>query len=412
MLQTNSKKVNKGDIFVALKGINDDGHNYINEAISRGASKIIDTNGEEYIDNYINNNYVDISIIGVTGTNGKTTTCYLLYQLLNKLNIKCAYIGTIGYIVDDIKEELDNTTPSKIDTYNLLNKSKKLGCKYVVMEISSQALDQDRVNFIKLDYIIYTNITRDHLDYHKTMNNYIKSKLKILDLLKDNGVIIVNNDDKYSNLFKVNNYKTYGIINNSDYMLDDYKYNLIGEFNKYNLLASISVLYNMGYTYNDLYNIVSTLKEPKGRMEVVEYNSNKIIIDYAHTPDALENVLNTVNNIKHNRIITIIGCGGNRDKGKRNIMGNISTKLSDYVIFTSDNPRYEEELEIINDIIKTLDIDNYEIESNREKAIKKGIQLLSNNDILMVLGKGHENYQIIKNNKLFFDDKQVILDNI
>jgi len=412
MLQTNSKKVKKGDIFIALKGINDDGHNYINEAISNGASKVIDTNGEYYIDKYIKNNYIDINIIGVTGTNGKTTTCYLLYQLLNKLDIKCAYIGTIGYIVDDIYEELENTTPSKLDTYYLLKRSKELKCKYVVMEISSQALEQDRVNFIKLNYIIYTNITRDHLDYHKTMNNYINSKLKIFNLLNDNGLAIINNDDKYSNLFKINNYKTYGIINESDYMLDNYKYNLIGEFNKYNLLAAISVLYNMGYKYNDLYNIVSTLKEPKGRMDLIKYNSNKIIVDYAHTPDALKNVLNTVNNIEHNNIITIVGCGGNRDKGKRKIMGNISTKLSDYVIFTSDNPRNEKELDIINDMVVELDTDNYEIESNREKAIKRGIQLLSNNDILMVLGKGHENYQIIKNKKIFFDDKQVIIDNI
>ena len=412
MLQTNSKKIKPGDIFVALKGINYDGHKFIDEAISRGAKEVIVDNGIDYINKYIKDNYIDINIIGVTGTNGKTTTCYLIYQLLNKIGIKCAYIGTIGYIVDNIHEELNNTTPSKLDTYYLLKRSKELDCKYVVMEISSQALEQDRVDFIKLDYIIYTNITRDHLDYHKTMNNYIKAKLKIFNLLKDNGVALINNDDKYSNLFKINNYKTYGIINKSDYMLDNYKYNLIGEFNKYNLLASISVLYNMGYTYNDLYNIVSTLKEPKGRMDLIEYNNNKIIVDYAHTPDALENVLNTVKNIKHNKIITIIGCGGNRDKGKRKIMGKLSTRLSDYVIFTSDNPRYEDELDIINDMISELDIDNYEIESNREKAIKRGIQLLSNNDILMVLGKGHENYQIIKNKKIFFDDKQVILDNI
>ena len=412
MLQTNSKKVNKGDIFVALKGINDDGHNYINEAIANGASKIIDSNGNEYIDSYINNNYIDINIIGVTGTNGKTTTCYLLYQLLNKLNIKCAYIGTIGYIVDDLYEELDNTTPSKLDTYYLLKRSKELGCKYVVIEISSQALEQDRVSFLKLDYIVYTNITRDHLDYHKTIKNYINAKLKILDLLKEAGLVIINNDDKYSKLFKIKNYKTYGLINNSDYMLDNYKYNLIGKFNKYNLLAALSILYDMGYTYNDLYDLVSALKEPKGRMDLIEYKNNKIIIDYAHTPDAVKNVLTTINNIEHNKIITIIGCGGNRDKGKRSMIGSISTKLSDYVIFTSDNPRDEDELKIINDMIKRLDIDNYEIESNRKKAIKKGIQLLSNNDILMVLGKGHENYQIIKNKKIFFDDKQVVLDNI
>ena len=420
MLQSNSKKINKGDTFIALRGINDDGHNYVEDAIKRGASKVIVEKGEysvetekvedtlNYLNRYINDNNIDIKIIGVTGTNGKTTTCYLIYQLLNKLNIKCSYIGTLGYIVDDKIEQLDNTTPSKIDTYNLLKKSEYLNCKYVVMEISSQALDQDRIDFIRLDYIIYTNLTRDHLDYHKSFGKYIKAKQKIFNLLKDTGISLINNDDEYSELFKVGKYKTYGIKNDSDYKLDNYKNNLIGEFNKYNLLASISLLYEMGYTYNDLYNIVVDLKEPNGRMNVVEYKNNKIIIDYAHTPDAVENVLNTVNSINHNRIITIIGCGGNRDKGKRPIMGSISTKLSDYVIFTSDNPRYEDELEIIKDITFNIDSTNYEVEIDRKAAIMKGIKKLNSNDILMILGKGHEDYQIIKDKKIHFDDKEIV----
>ena len=431
MLHSNSKKINKGDTFIALKGINDDGHNYIEDAISRGAIKVIaeygnysvdtiivdDTN--EYLDNYIKDNYVDINIIGVTGTNGKTTTCYLVYQLLNELGLSCAYIGTLGYIYKDINIELDNTTPSKLELYNLLVKSKYLGCNYVVMEISSQALDQDRVNFIKLKYIIYTNITRDHLDYHKTLSNYIDSKLKIFNLLDINGISLINNDDKYSNKFKLYNYKTYG-YKDSDYTIDKYnningnKYtiNLIGKHNMYNVLASISLLYEMGYTYNELKNIVPNLKAPSGRMEVINYNTNKIIIDYAHTPDAVENVLKSIKEITTGCIITIIGCGGNRDKGKRKMMGEIATKMSTYVIFTSDNPRFENPLDILNDITVNLDKNNYEIEVNRENAIKKGIQLLTNNDILMVLGKGHEKYQIIGDTKIPFDDKQIVLNTI
>lgn len=430
MLQSNSKKINKGDTFIALKGINDDGHNYILDAIKRGATKVIVERGNysvdtilvddttKYLDNYIKDNYIDINIIGVTGTNGKTTTCYLVYQLLNKLGLSCAYIGTLGYIYNDINISLDNTTPSKIELYNLLFKSKELGCKYVVMEVSSQALDQDRINFVKLKYAIYTNITRDHLDYHKTFDNYINAKKKILELLDTNGIILINNDDRYCNNFKLGNYKTYG-YKDSDYTIDNnyingnkYIINLVGKHNIYNVLASISLLYEMGYTYEELYSLIPELKAPSGRMEVIYYKTNKIIIDYAHTPDAVENVLKTVEKITTGCIITIIGCGGNRDKGKRKIMGEISTNLSTYVIFTSDNPRFENPMDILDDITVNLDKNNYEIEANRENAIKKGIQLLTNNDILMVLGKGHEKYQIIGDRKMPFDDKQIVLDNI
>ena len=430
MLQSNSKKINKGDTFIALKGINDDGHNYILDAIKRGATKVIVERGNysvdtilvddttKYLDNYIKDNYIDINIIGVTGTNGKTTTCYLVYQLLNKLGLSCAYIGTLGYIYNDINISLDNTTPSKIELYNLLSKSKELGCKYVVMEVSSQALDQDRINFIKLKYAIYTNITRDHLDYHKTLSNYINAKKKILELLDTNGIILINNDDKYCNKFKLGKYKTYG-YKNSDYTIDNncingnkYIINLVGKHNIYNVLASISLLYEMGYTYEELYSLIPELKAPSGRMEVIDYKDNKIIIDYAHTPDAVENVLKSVGKITTGCIITIIGCGGNRDKGKRKMMGEISTNLSTYVIFTSDNPRFENPMDILDDITVNLDKNNYEIEVNRENAIKKGIQLLSNNDILMLLGKGHEKYQIIGDTKIPFDDKKIVFENI
>ena len=425
MLQSDSRKIKNGDTFVALKGYNEDGHNYIEDAIKNGASKIICEHGKydietiivndtkEYLDNYLKDNYIDINIIGVTGTNGKTTTCYLIYQMLNKLNIKCAYIGTLGYILNDKVVELDNTTPGSLELYYLLKTSKDNSCKYVVMEISSQALDQNRVNFIKLDYAIFTNLTRDHLDYHKTIDEYISAKQKMFYLLKDNGVSFINNDDKYCDKFKIKNYKTYG-FNNCDYTINEGEYDipLIGNYNKYNLLAALSVMYELGYSKNDLFDVVANLKEPSGRMEVINYGSNKIIIDYAHTPDAVENVLKSVKKITMGRIITIIGCGGNRDKGKRKTMGEIATNLSIYVIFTSDNPRYEDPNMILNDITKNLDKKNYEILSNRENAIKRGIQLLDNNDILMVLGKGHEKYQIINGVKIPFDDKKVVLDNI
>lgn len=431
MLQSDSRKVKEGDTFIALKGYNEDGHKYIGDAIKKGAKKVIVEHGiysvptlivdstNDYLDKYLKINNVNIKIIGVTGTNGKTTTCYLIYQLLNKLGIRCAYIGTLGYIVDEELKTLSNTTPGKLELYYLLKDSLNHGCEYVVMEISSQALDQDRVNFLELDYAVFTNLTRDHLDYHKTLDNYIDAKKKMFFLLKDDGISLINNDDEYCDKFKIKNYKTYGFTN-SDYTIndDDYingkKYNipLLGHFNKYNILAALSVLFEMGYNYDNLYDLVGNLKEPSGRMEVINYGTNKIIVDYAHTPDAMINIISASRELIPKRIITIIGCGGNRDKGKRKMMGMIATDYSDYVIFTSDNPRFEEPNAILQDITISLDKNNYEIESNRENAIKRGIQLLTNNDILLVLGKGHEKYQIVKDVKIPFDDRKIILENI
>ncbi len=431
MLQTDSRKINVGDTFIAVKGSTEDGHKYIEDAIKRGAKNIVAEYGNysiptlivdnttEYLDKYLKINSVDIKVIGVTGTNGKTTTCYILYQLLNKLGIKCAYIGTLGYIVDDKVEQLENTTPGKLELYYLFKRSLEYGCEYVVMEISSQALDQNRVSNIELDYAIFTNLTRDHLDYHKTIDKYIEAKQKMFYLLKEDGISLINNDDEYSNKFKIGKYKTYG-FHESDYVINDdgyingnkYDIPLLGDFNKYNLLGAISVLYEMGYNYDNLYKLVNQLKEPSGRMETVNYGTNRIIIDYAHTPDAMENVIKTAQKFTVGRIITIIGCGGNRDKGKRKMMAEIATDMSSYVIFTSDNPRFENPLDILDEMTNSLDKNNYEIESNRENAIKKGIQLLDNNDILLLLGKGHEKYQIINDTKIPFDDKEIVLKNI
>ncbi len=431
MLQSDSRKVKDGDTFIALKGYKEDGHKYILDAINNGAKKVIAKRGKyavetlivddtnEYLHKYFKINKIDIKLIGVTGTNGKTTTCYLLYQLLNGLGCKCAYIGTIGYIVDDVVTPLDNTTPGSLELYNLLEDSYNHNCEYVVMEVSSQALDQKRVDYLEFDAAIFTNLTRDHLDYHKTLENYIEAKRKLFYLLKDDGISLINNDDPYAANFKIKNYKTYGFTD-SDYTIDDenvinshpYNIPLIGKYNKYNTLAAISLLYELGYQYDDIKELVQNLKEPSGRMEVINYKTNKIIIDYAHTPDALQNVINTSLELTDGHVYVIIGCGGNRDKGKRKMMGLIATDMAYYTIFTSDNPRDEDPLDIIKDMTSNLDKDNYQIEVNRENAIKKGIQLLNNNDILLVLGKGHEKYQIIGNERLPFDDKQIVLDNI
>jgi len=438
MIKDDSRKVLKGDTFIALKKVND-GHDYVKDAIKNGASRVIVERGlydvetvivndtHKYLVDYLKLNYYDkikdLKLIGMTGTNGKTTTCYLLYQALNKAGFKTAYIGTIGFYMDNKIKDLNNTTPDILEMYELLLECVDNNIEYVVMEASSQALDMHRLDGLEFTYGIFSNLTQDHLDYHKNMDNYIKAKQILFENVKEKT--FVNIDDEYYKYFIKDNSITYG-FNDSDYILNyydinikntffkvnglSYKTNLIGKHNLYNILAVIAVLSELNI--NDIENIVSSLMSPPGRMDVIRKDSNLIIIDYAHTPDAVLNVINSLKEIKHNNIITIIGCGGNRDKTKRPIMSKIACSNSDYVILTSDNPRLEDPNSIIEDMLQNLDNKNYEIVVNREKAIIKGIQTLEKNDILLVLGKGHETYQIIGNTKYNFDDKKIVLDNI
>ena len=445
-IKVDSKKVKEGDIFVAIKGINNDGHDYIEEAINNGATKVVvehglysvDTlvvkNTHDYLVNYLKEKYYekikDLKLIGITGTNGKTTSCYLLWQALNKLKVKTAYIGTIGFYIDDKVRELNNTTPDILDLYEMFIESVNNNCQYVVMEVSSHSLSFDRVGGLLFDYAIFTNLTQDHLDYHKNMESYAFAKQKLFKNIKEDGFAIVNVDDESNKYYLLNENKniTYG-QNNSDYQIIDFKDNmngsvfklknseaiieynteLLGKYNIYNLINTIIVLNNEQFKLEDIKKVVSELKEPPGRLEKIRLPLGMVIIDYAHTPDAVEKVIKAIKEVCKGSVYTIVGCGGNRDKKKRPLMGTISTELSDYVIFTSDNPRNEEPMNIINDIVQNLDNKNYEIEENREKAIFKGIQKLSKNDILLVLGKGHEDYQIIGNNKIHFSDKEIVL---
>ena len=430
MLQIDSRKVKDGDTFIALKGVNNDGHDFILDAISNGADKIIAEHGLYSVDTYIVKdtfeylkNYlkeIDLSslkLIGITGTNGKTTSCYLLYHLLNEIGVKTAYIGTLGFYLEEKVKDLKNTTPSIIDIYEMLNECILNKYQYVVMEVSSHALEQDRAVGLNFEYGVFTNLTQDHLDYHKTMENYALSKQK---LMTKSVKTIVNIDDEYKDYFLLENSITYGFAK-SNYQIKEYetnmdgttfkindktyKTNLIGKHNIYNILISIIVL-------EDLKKEIPSLEKlpfPKGRMEIIEYETNKIIIDYAHTPDAVRNIVTAIKELKPNNIYTIIGCGGDRDATKRPIMASIATTYSDYVIFTSDNPRHEDPLLILDDMIKDLENENYEVVINRQEAIQKGIQKLEKNDILLVLGKGHENYQIIGDEYYHFDDSEEVL---
>ncbi|MCI8445944.1 MAG: UDP-N-acetylmuramoyl-L-alanyl-D-glutamate--2,6-diaminopimelate ligase, partial [Bacilli bacterium] len=442
-IKTDSRKVKKGDTFVALKTLNNDGHEYVEEAILNGAETVVVEHGlysvntlvvndtKTYLIHILKERYYDqikhLKLIGMTGTNGKTTTCYLIYEALCKLNKKVAYIGTIGFYANGDKiKELNNTTPEINEMYEMLLYCTENNIEYVVMEVSSHALSMRRVEGLEFDYAIFSNLTKDHLDYHLDMKSYALAKQKLFSMLKENGKAIVNVDDDYKNYFllKENNNITYGFLE-SDYQIIDYNIHtsgskfkikvkqeielespLLGKHNVYNILVMTIVLLNEGFMIEQVKSLMLELKAPTGRMDTIIYNTNRIIIDYAHTPDAVKNVINAVKELNPNHIYTIIGCGGNRDKTKRPEMAKIATDLSDYAIFTSDNPRLEDPNDIIDDMIKNLQNTNYETIVNRKNAIIKGIQKLENNDILLVLGKGHETYQIIGKEKLEFDDKQ------
>ena len=292
------------------------------------------------------------------------------------------------------------------------------------MEVSSQGLYYDRVKYLEFDYAVFTNLTQDHLDFHKTMDEYLKCKMKLFKNLKDTGVSIINKDDKYYKYFITDNCITYGVcgdykISDIDYDIKgssfkinniDYDCKLIGSYNIYNMCVVIIMLELLNIDGSKIYNVVSSINSAPGRMEKFIYNDSIIVIDYAHTPDAVEKVLQVFKD--KGRVITVIGCGGNRDSSKRKYMGKIALVNSDYVIYTADNPRYEDSGDIIIDMIQLLDTFNYEIEINRKKAIIKGIQMLKKGDILLVLGKGHEDYQEINGIKYPFSDSCVINDYI
>ena len=445
--ETDSRKIKPGQTFVAIKGFTVDGHTFIDKAIENGATKIIveeDVTAsvpiikvestKEFLKNELVNKYSgylkDLNIIGVTGTNGKTTTCYLTYQMLNKLGIKTAYIGTIGFYYGDYKRELPNTTPEILTVYNMLYEAKENGCTHVVMEVSSHSLEEERIAGLSFITTAFTNLTQDHLDFHKTMENYLNAKLKIFNYLVPNGTMIVNNDDEYSSYFIKDNVNTITLgykddsnikINEAHYTPVDtiinfdingtnkiIKTNLTSKFNVYNYLTCYAILKSLNINDDDIESITKEVYPPKGRCEIIKANHGFAVIDYAHTPDAVEKVINSFIELKKNKIITIVGCGGDRDPLKRPIMGDIACKLSDHVIFTNDNPRTEDPKNIMNDITKDLKYDNFEIIFDRKEAIYKGISSMQKDDILLILGKGHEDYQIIGHEKIHFDDCETV----
>ncbi|HHX32603.1 MAG TPA: UDP-N-acetylmuramoyl-L-alanyl-D-glutamate--2,6-diaminopimelate ligase, partial [Mollicutes bacterium] len=421
--ETDSRLVTKGKTFVAIKGYTVDGHDYINQAIENGATFIISEKDlditvpylkvkdtEKYIEQKLeeeySSNFKDLKIIGVTGTNGKTTTCYLIYQMLKELNKKAAYIGTIGFYLNDEIRELPNTTPDILSLYKLIMEAKEKEVEYIIMEVSSHALSLSRIAGINFDVAAFTNLSQDHLDFHKDMIDYLNAKKLIINHLKQKGTLIVNLDEETSKEFIFKNKLTIG--KNGDYKITNYNYNpdstdleftfknntykvktnLINEFNIYNYLMSLAILNNLDIPIENIIKITNKVYPPRGRCETIKVNDSYAVIDYAHTPDAVEKIIKAYKELNVGKVITVLGCGGDRDPKKRPIMGDIATSLSDKVIFTSDNPRTEDPKKILEDITKNNKSTNYEVIVDREKAIIKGISLLNKNDFLLILGKG------------------------
>lgn len=439
-IKSDSRMVNRGDWFVALRGHRVDGHSYAEDAINRGASyvvleksqglknEIIVSDTYQFLCDFLEKECSDrvskLKLIGVTGTNGKTTICFLIYSLMWLLDIKCAYIGTIGYYRGKKIKNLSNTTPDILEIYNLLMDAYDNGMEYVVMEVSSHALDYRRVEGLKYDVLVFTNLTEDHLDHHKSMGNYLQSKLKIFNYFKDKGTIIVNGDSYYGKYFMRNDYKLVG--KKGDYRIISYKngfngtdivfgtrdreyrvhINLINLYNVYNYLMAVAVMDCFGVSLDRVIEVSDRLQAPKGRCDMIGYEGALIVVDYAHTPDAVNNVIAGFRKMCAGEIVVVIGCGGNRDRKKRPIMGHSATEYGDFVIFTNDNPRGEDENVIMEDILAGVSRDNYVVIYDRKEAIEAGIDRLHKGDILLILGKGHEDYQIVMGDTYHFDDKE------
>ena len=446
-IQSDSRKIKPGDTFIAVKCEVNDGHKYIENAVAAGATKVIvEQDGDygvetlvvedtrKYLNDYLKEHYnhliEQMQLIGITGTNGKTTTAVLLHDALNLLGEKTAYIGTIGFYIRKKISNLPNTTVDICDIYDLLMQAYEEGCKNVVMEISSHALENGRCETLSFDYTLFTNLTQDHLDEHGTMENYALAKQKLFHRLKPNGVAIINSDDSYRDyyLLEGNQNITFG-FGISDYQVTSYSMTstgtdfayqigqkeyhahtmLLGRYNIYNVLGVIVVLDQMKIAKEQITEVLPKLKPPVGRMDTILYKNSSIIIDYAHTPDAFSNVFHTVKEFQKGNIYTVFGCTGNRDRTKRPIMTNMVAQNSKYFIITNDDPHFEDEHQIVEDMIAELEADTYEICFDRRQAIRKGIDMLKKNDILLILGKGHEEFMIKGKEYIPFNDKKEVL---
>lgn len=454
-IRYDNRKIEQGDAFVCVKGFKVDGHSFIGDAIKKGARvlivqeevsvqeditiiKVKDTRKALAImsSNYFGNPKNKLKIIGITGTNGKTTSAFIIKSILEKAGFMTGLIGTIANYIGNKKVDAVRTTPESYELHELFKNMVDAGVEYCVMEVSSHSLELDRVYGIQFEEGIFTNLTRDHLDFHKTFENYYNAKFK---LFERSNHSIINLDDPYgANIVKdieergvKTKVSTFSIEKESDFKafeikshsngsefkvnlegVEEFSINIPGEYNIYNSLGCIICAYNLNIPMDKIKEGLSDVVIP-GRCELVAKEKNlpySIIIDYAHTPDGLENILSTVKAFTKNRMISVFGCGGDRDKVKRPQMGKIGCELSDIAIITSDNPRSEEPMDIINDIVKPLNYDNFIIEVNRKEAIRKAMNMALEGDVIVIAGKGHETYQILKDETIHFDEREVVYD--
>ena len=456
-----SRKVENGHLFVAMKGTQTDGHRFIPKAIELGARAVLcedlpenlsggtaeREDGVTYVQVASTEDAVGkvatvfygepsqkLKLVGVTGTNGKTTIATLLYNMFRKFGHKCGLLSTVSNYIEDEVIPADHTTPDPIELNRLLAKMVEAGCEYAFMECSSHAIAQKRIGGLKFAGGLFTNLTRDHLDYHKTFENYRDAKKAFFDGLSKDAFAITNADDKNGRVMVQNTkaqVKTYSTRSMADFRariiechfegmyleIDGREVGVqfIGKFNVSNLLAVYGAAVMLGKKPEDILLVLSTLKSVAGRLEPIRSQEGvTAIVDYAHTPDALENVLNAIHEVldgKGGQVITVCGAGGNRDKGKRPLMAQEAVKQSDKVIITSDNPRFEEPQDIINDMLAGLDAKQMKkVVSivDRKEAIRTASMLAQKGDVILIAGKGHEDYQEIKGVKHHFDDREIV----
>ena len=461
-IQYDSRKVTHGDLFVAIRGTRSDGHKFIEDAVERGAisiileddallpdsyflhkgvMKVVVSNSRLVLAQIASNYYYDpsskLKMIGVTGTNGKTTTTHLIKSVLEATGKKTGLIGTIDYRIGDEIFPATHTTPESLELYDLLNRMVDANCAYAVMEVSSHALHQNRVHGIDFSSAVFTNLTQDHLDYHKSMDEYFEAKAILFDNLSSSSHAILNADDEWGR--KINSrtkasVTTYGISDAAAVRASNVRMNmegsgftiiddgnkldietkLIGRFNLSNILAAFATCKEIGIPVSDIQRALKNIGPVRGRFEQnISQAGWTAIIDYAHTHDALEKVLSAIHDLYGNnrsgKIITVFGCGGDRDRGKRAKMADVATRLSDITIVTSDNPRNEDPEKIIDEVMKGARPEAQVFRlADRATAIKKAISFASKGDVVLIAGKGHEEYQIIGNNKIPFSDKTLV----
>ncbi|MFA6469411.1 MAG: UDP-N-acetylmuramoyl-L-alanyl-D-glutamate--2,6-diaminopimelate ligase [Bacteroidota bacterium] len=460
-IQYDSRLVQRENLFVALRGTGVDGHKYLSDAIANGAKVIVIEDDTAIPDsmcmhtgtvkivvgstrkalaqiaaNYYGHPAAKMTMIGVTGTNGKTTTTYLIKQMLESdPKIKAGLIGTVEYVIGSERFTATHTTPESLELQKLFARMVEQGCTHCVMEVSSHALHQNRVHGISFHAAVFTNLTQDHLDYHGTMKEYFAAKKILFDSLSEQAIAVTNTDATYGDRI-VEGCKakvfTFGITNEADVQAHDVEVtlkgftakigdetistSLVGRFNVYNFLGAYTVLKGLGFQLQPA--VFHLLSPAPGRfLQIHSPKGWTVIIDYAHTPDALENCLQTIHDVlpadRTNKIITIFGAGGDRDKSKRPKMGAIAGRLSDVVIVTSDNPRTEDPMKIVADVFEGIaSKPKALIEVDRRKAIAKGIGMAQSGDVILIAGKGHEEYQVLGKEKVHFSDREEVLKQI